>query len=479
MQQPAMLQPAINPGRIRCLSAKLRQELTKPYPSIKRSKRMMKDTLLQKIKSHEATIGVIGLGYVGLPLVLRFAEERFKVIGFDVDPSKVNQLNTGQSYIRHIDAERVRRLRNEQRFEATADFSRLSEPDCIIICVPTPLTPKKDPDMQYIEKTAAAISKTLRAGQLVSLESTTYPGTTDEVLLDLFRKKGLEVGKDYFLVFSPEREDPGNPKFSTRTIPKVVGGTTPACLQLGVALYEQVIDKVIPVSSTRAAELVKLLENIYRCVNIALVNELKLLTDRMNIDVWEVIEAASSKPFGFTPFYPGPGLGGHCIPIDPFYLSWKAKEYDFSTRFIQLAGEINISMPHYVIEKVGAALNDRGRSIRGTRVLVLGVAYKKDVDDVRESPSLEIMKLLKERGAEISYSDPYIPKLHKMREYDFSYMSSEPLTENTLRGVDVVLITTDHSKIDYQWVVDHSSIVVDTRNATKTVRNGRDKIVRA
>jgi UDP-N-acetyl-D-glucosamine dehydrogenase len=440
---------------------------------------MIKDDLLQKIQSHEATIGVIGLGYVGLPLVLRFGEERFNVIGFDVDPAKVSQLNAGQSYIQHISADRIRHLRSEKRFEATSDFKRLSEPDCIIICVPTPLTAKKDPDLQYIESTAQAISKTLRAGQLISLESTTYPGTTDEILLDLFRKSGLEVGRDYFLVFSPEREDPGNPRFSTRTIPKVVGGTTPACLELGVALYQQVIDRVIPVSSTRAAELVKLLENIYRSVNIALVNELKLLTDRMNIDVWEVIEAASSKPFGFTPFYPGPGLGGHCIPIDPFYLSWKAKEYDFSTRFIQLAGEINTSMPHYVIEKIGAALNDRGRSIRGTKVLVLGVAYKKDVDDVRESPSLEIMKLLKERGAEISYSDPYIPKLHKMREYDFSYMSSEPLTENTLRNKDLVLITTDHSKIDYQWVVDHSSLVVDTRNATKTVRNGRDRIVRA
>jgi UDP-N-acetyl-D-glucosamine dehydrogenase len=440
---------------------------------------MIKDDLLHKIQSHEARIGVIGLGYVGLPLVLRFGEERFNVIGFDVDPSKVSQLNAGQSYIRHIDADRIRHLRSEKRFEATSDFKRLSEADCIIICVPTPLTPKKDPDLQYIESTAQAISKTLRAGQLISLESTTYPGTTDDILLDLFRKSGLEVGRDYFLVFSPEREDPGNPRFSTRTIPKVVGGTTPACLELGVALYQQVIDKVIPVSSTRAAELVKLLENIYRSVNIALVNELKLLTDRMDIDVWEVIEAASSKPFGFTPFYPGPGLGGHCIPIDPFYLSWKAKEYDFSTRFIQLAGEINTSMPHYVIEKIGAALNDRGRSIRGTKVLVLGVAYKKDVDDVRESPSLEIMKLLKERGAEISYSDPYIPKLHKMREYDFSYMSSEPLTENTLRSKDLVLITTDHSKIDYQWVVDHSSLVVDTRNATKTVRNGRDRIVRA
>jgi UDP-N-acetyl-D-glucosamine dehydrogenase len=440
---------------------------------------MIKDDLLHKIQSHEARIGIIGLGYVGLPLVLRFGEERFNVIGFDVDPGKVSQLNAGQSYIRHIDADRIRHLRSEKRFEATSDFKRLSEADCIIICVPTPLTPKKDPDLQYIESTAQAISKTLRAGQLISLESTTYPGTTDDILLDLFRKSGLEVGRDYFLVFSPEREDPGNPRFSTRTIPKVVGGTTPACLKLGVALYQQVIDKVIPVSSTRAAELVKLLENIYRSVNIALVNELKLLTDRMDIDVWEVIEAASSKPFGFTPFYPGPGLGGHCIPIDPFYLSWKAKEYDFSTRFIQLAGEINTSMPHYVIEKIGAALNDRGRSIRGTKVLVLGVAYKKDVDDVRESPSLEIMKLLKERGAEISYSDPYIPKLHKMREYDFSYMSSEPLTENTLRSKDLVLITTDHSKIDYQWVVDHSSLVVDTRNATKTVRNGRDRIVRA
>ena len=440
---------------------------------------MVKNELLERIKSHQAKIGVIGLGYVGLPLVLRFGEEHFNVIGFDVDPAKVSQLNAGQSYIRHIDRSRIQKLRSEKQFEATSDFARLAEPDCIIICVPTPLTEKKDPDLQYIEKTADAISKTLRRSQLVSLESTTYPGTTDEILLDLFRQSGLKVGEDYFLVFSPEREDPGNPKFSTRTIPKVVGGTTPACAELGVALYEQVIDKVIPVSSTRAAELVKLLENIYRSVNIALVNELKLLTDRMDIDVWEVIEAASSKPFGFTPFYPGPGLGGHCIPIDPFYLSWKAKEYDFSTRFIQLAGEINTSMPHYVIEKIAEALNDRSRSVRGARVLVLGVAYKKDVDDVRESPALEIMKLLKERGADLSYSDPYIPKLHKMREYDFSYMSSLPLTKEILAEKDVVLITTDHSNTDYQWVVDHSNLVIDTRNATRHVRNGRDRIVRA
>src|SRR6516225_3828539 len=409
----------------------------------------MKQELLDKIRTRQARVGVVGLGYVGLPLVLRFGEEHFPVLGFDVDPEKVRKLNAGESYIRHIPADRLQILLKEKQFEATSDFRRLAEADCIIICVPTPLTAKKDPDLQYIEKTAESVHKTLRKGQVISLESTTYPGTTDELLLELFKDRGLEVGKDYFLVFSPEREDPGNEKFSTRTIPKVVGGTTPACLELGVALYQQVIDRVIPVSSTRAAELVKLLENIYRAVNIALVNELKLLTDRMNIDIWEVIEAASSKPFGFTPFYPGPGLGGHCIPIDPFYLSWKAKEYDFSTRFIQLAGEINTAMPHYVIDRVGAALNDRSRSIRGSNVLVLGVAYKKDIDDVRESPSLEIMKLLEERGAEISYSDPYIPKLHKMREYDFSYMSSEPLTENTLRGKDVVLITTDHSKIDY------------------------------
>jgi UDP-N-acetyl-D-glucosamine dehydrogenase len=295
----------------------------------------------------------------------------------------------------------------------------------------------------------------------------------------MFRATGLEVGKDYFLVFSPEREDPGNPKFSTRTIPKVVGGITAECLEAGTALYGAVIDRVIPVSSTRAAELVKLLENIYRCVNIALVNELKLLGDRMNIDIWEVIEAASTKPFGFTPFYPGPGLGGHCIPIDPFYLSWKAKEYDFSTRFIQLAGEINTAMPHYVVERVAEALNSKSKAIRGSRILMLGVAYKKDVDDVRESPALEIMELLKERGAELSYSDPFIARLHRMRKHDFSHMSSTPLNEETLRKADVVLIATDHTNVDYQFVVDHSALVVDTRNATKRVKGASGKVVRA
>ena len=439
----------------------------------------VKNDLIAKIQAHEARVGIVGLGYVGLPLVLRFGEEHFPVLGFDVDPVKVRKLQAGESYIRHIPAERLRVLIKEKQFEPTTDFQRLAEADCIIICVPTPLTPKKDPDLQYIENTTHAISRTLRKGQLVCLESTTYPGTTEEILLQRFRATGLEAGSDYFLIFSPEREDPGNPKYSTRTIPKVVGGITPDCLEVGTTLYGQVIDRVVPVSSTRAAELVKLLENIYRCVNIALVNELKLLGDRMNIDVWEVIDAASTKPFGFTPFYPGPGLGGHCIPIDPFYLSWKAKEYDFSTRFIQLAGEVNASIPHYVVERIGKALNDRSRSIRGSKILILGVAYKKDVDDVRESPALEIMEILQAKGALLSYSDPYIPRLHKMRAYDFSHMSSLPLNEDVLKSQDLVLITTDHSSIDYQWVVDHASTIVDTRNATRRVTRGREKVVKA
>jgi UDP-N-acetyl-D-glucosamine dehydrogenase len=440
---------------------------------------MVKDELIAKIRAHQARIGIVGLGYVGLPLVLRFGEERFSVIGFDVDPAKVNKLNAGESYIRHIPAERLQTLIKEKQFEATTDFQRLAEADCIIICVPTPLTAKKDPDLQYIEKTGDAIQKTLRKGQLISLESTTYPGTTEEILLERFREKGLKAGTDYFLVFSPEREDPGNAKFSTRTIPKVVGGITPDCLEAGKTLYEQVIDRVITVSSTRAAELVKLLENIYRSVNIALVNELKLLTERMDIDIWEVIDAAATKPFGYTPFYPGPGLGGHCIPIDPFYLSWKAKEYDFSTRFIQLAGEVNTAIPHHVVERIGDALNDRAKSIRGSKVLVLGVAYKRDVDDVRESPALEIMELLQHRGAVLSYHDPYIPRLHKMRAYDFSNMSSTELSEDLLKSQDVALITTDHTNFDYQWIVDHAPLIVDTRNATRKVTKGREKIVRA
>src|SRR5881409_241330 len=373
----------------------------------------VKNDLIAKIQAHEARVGIVGLGYVGLPLVLRFGEEHFPVLGFDVDAVKVRKLQAGESYIRHIPAERLRVLIKEERFEPTTDFQRLAEADCIIICVPTPLTPKKDPDLQYIENTTDAISRTLRKGQLVCLESTTYPGTTEEILLERFRSTGLEAGSDYFLIFSPEREDPGNPKFSTRTIPKVVGGITPDCLEVGTTLYGQVIDRVVPVSSTRAAELVKLLENIYRSVNIALVNELKLLGDRMNIDVWEVIDAASTKPFGFTPFYPGPGLGGHCIPIDPFYLTWKARQYELTTRFIELAGEINRAMPGFVVAKLMDALNERRRSLKGARILVLGVAYKRDLDDMRESPALKIMEILQEKGAKLSYSDPYIPRLHK------------------------------------------------------------------
>jgi len=440
---------------------------------------MIKDQLVQKIKDHTAKIGVIGLGYVGLPLVMRFHEERFSVMGFDVDTEKVKKLNAGESYIKHIPSERLKTLLQEKRFEATTDFNRLAEADCVIICVPTPLNSKKDPDLQYIEKTAESIGKTLRKGQLISLESTTYPGTTEEILLTRFKESGLEVGTDYFLVFSPEREDPGNAKFSTRTIPKVVGGITPACLEAGQLVYSQIIDRVVTVSSTRAAELVKLLENIYRCVNIALVNELKLLTDRMNIDLWEVIDAASTKPFGFTPFYPGPGLGGHCIPIDPFYLSWKAKEFDFSTRFIQLAGEINSAIPHYVVERIASALNDRGKPVKGSKILVLGVAYKKDVDDARESPALEIMEILQGSGAKLSFSDPYIPRLQKMRRYDFSHMSSTPLTKDVLQSQDAVLITTDHTNVDYNFVVENSGLIVDTRNVTKGVTKGREKIVRA
>ncbi len=435
--------------------------------------------LIRKIESHEAVIGVIGLGYVGLPLVLRFGEVGFNVIGFDVDPEKRDTLNAGNSYIRHIDGSRVAALRKTDRFEASVDFSRLKEPDCIIICVPTPLTSKREPDLQYIEKTASAIKETLRAGQLVVLESTTYPGTTEEILLERFDRGDLKVGSDYFLAYSPEREDPGNERFSTQTIPKVIGGTTEGCLAVGKALYGQIIDKVVPVSSTQAAELAKLLENIYRSVNIALVNELKMLCDRMEIDIWEVIDAASTKPFGFTPFYPGPGLGGHCIPIDPFYLAWKAREHGFATRFIELAGEVNTAVPRFVVEKIAWGLNEHAKSVRNARILILGVAYKKNVDDIRESPAVEIMSLLEERGADLCYHDPFVPRLHKMRNYDFSRLSSRELTEELLGEQDAVLIATDHSDIDYQWIVDHSVLVVDTRNATRKSTEGREKIVRA
>jgi UDP-N-acetyl-D-glucosamine dehydrogenase len=435
-------------------------------------------TLASKIKDHSAHIGVIGLGYVGLPLVLRFTEEGFRVLGFDIDPGKVDKLNKGESYIKHIPGEKIRQLRDSSLFEATRDYSRLSDADAIIVCVPTPLDKNHGPDMSYIEVTSDEIAKTLRKGQLVSLESTTYPGTTREILLPKFERRGLKVGRDYFLIFSPEREDPGNPKYNTKNIPKVVGGITPRCRALGEKLYGQIVDRVVPVSSPEAAEFTKILENTFRSVNIALVNELKMLADRMNVDIWEVIEGASSKPFGFMPFYPGPGLGGHCIPIDPFYLAWKAKEMNFSTHFIELAGEINTKMPAYVVGKLGDALNDGGKCLKNARVLVLGIAYKKDIDDMRESPALEVIELLREKGAKVLYNDPLIPRIPKVRKHDLD-MKSSSLTSRLLNSVDAVMIITDHSAYDYAWIVEQAPLVVDTRNATRNVRKYRAKIVKA
>jgi UDP-N-acetyl-D-glucosamine dehydrogenase len=436
------------------------------------------DQLLQKIIRKKATIGIIGMGYVGLPLVLRFCEEDFGILGFDVDSKKVATLKKGRSYLRSIPSSRISQFVRSGHFDVTDDFSRLSEPDCILICVPTPLTEKMEPDLQYIEKTTDAIQKHLRKGQLIVLESTSYPGTTEELILPRLESTGMKTGKDFFLAFSPEREDPGSKRFTTQQIPKVVAGVTPSCQKAAVSLYGQIIKKVIPVSSPRVAELTKLLENIYRSVNIALVNELKMLADRMGIDIWEVVEAASTKPFGFSPFYPGPGMGGHCIPIDPFYLSWKAKEYDFTTRFIQLAGEINVSIPYYVVSKVSDALNGKGKSLKGAKILILGVAYKKDVDDARESPALAIMDLLQKKGATVFYHDPYIPVLPPFRKYLFKLKSS-PLTERLLHRVDAAVVVTDHSQIDYKWVVQHAPLTVDTRNVTKNMKQWKKRIVKA
>jgi UDP-N-acetyl-D-glucosamine dehydrogenase len=428
--------------------------------------------LLSKIKAKQAVVGIIGLGYVGLPLVLRFCEVGFQVLGFDTDASKVERLNRGESYIKHISSSRLAALlmprEGAGQFAATHDLGRLGEPDVLIICVPTPLTAKREPDLRFVADTTRQIAATLRPGQLVSLESTTYPGTTAELLLPILGQKH-KVGEDIYLVFSPEREDPGNPTFQVSTIPKVVGGVTPACLAHGVALYSQVIDRVIPVSSTQAAEMSKLLENIYRAVNIALVNELKMLCLRMGVDVFEVIEASKTKPFGFQAFYPGPGLGGHCIPIDPFYLTWKAREYDFSTRFIELAGEINSNMPYFVVQRVARALSDHHLALNGAKILVLGVAYKKDVDDNRESPSLKIMDLLKQEGAAVSYNDPHIPRCAGMRHYPHFDMASTPLDEGALKAADLVLLVTDHSAYDYAWIASQARLIVDTRNAFKGI----------
>jgi UDP-N-acetyl-D-glucosamine dehydrogenase len=426
-----------------------------------RAPAMSNQALVRKLKDRSAVVGIVGLGYVGLPLMLRFVEVGYRVAGFDIDPEKVDRLNRGESYIGHIPAARVKRAR-ASGLAATSDFARAREADALIICVPTPLDAHREPDLSFVIGTTESLLPHLRSGQVVSLESTSYPGTTDEELKPRIESRGLMVGRDVFLVFSPEREDPGNPDFLTGAIPKVCGGTTPACLEAGLALYEQVIEKLVPVSSTRAAEMTKLLENIHRAVNIGLVNEMKIVADRMGIDIHEVIRAASTKPFGFVPYWPGPGLGGHCIPVDPFYLTWKAREYGLNTRFIELAGEINRAMPEWVIGKLADALNDRGRSIKGSRVLVLGIAYKRNVDDMRESPAVELMELLVKKGAKVDYSDPHVPVFPKMREHRFD-LTSVPLSPETLERYDVCLLATDHDRFDYRLVGNHARLIVDTR----------------
>lgn len=442
-----------------------------------------------------ARVGVIGLGYVGLPLALLFARRGLATAGFDIDAEKIKKLREGETYIRHISTASIAAELKAKRFRATSRFEELRDVDAIIICVPTPLDEHREPDLSYIRGTAEAIRPHLRPGHLVILESTTYPGTTEEVVLPILEQSGLRCAVtpyetdgrtargvsaegDFLLAFSPEREDPGNKQFRTDQIPKIVGGVNAASASAAHALYGQAFERALMVSSSRAAEMTKLLENIYRSVNIALVNELKRLCLRMNIDIWEVIDAAKTKPFGFTPFYPGPGLGGHCIPIDPFYLTWKAREFEFPTRFIELAGEVNAAMPAFVVDSLAEALNRRKQCLQDARVLILGVAYKKDIDDLRESPTLRIMHLLSQRGARVDYNDPYFPRLHKMREYDLAHVSSVEVTAEALKGYDAVVISTDHSSYDYNFIVQHSRLVIDTRNATKDVREHRDKIVR-
>jgi UDP-N-acetyl-D-glucosamine dehydrogenase len=421
----------------------------------------MKERLITKLKDKTAVIAIVGMGYVGLPLMLRFREVGYHVIGIDIDSKKVDSLNRGESYIEHISSDKVADAL-ASGFSATTNFSEANTADAIIICVPTPLNQYREPDLTYVLNTADSLAPHLRAGQVISLESTTYPGTTEEELKPRVEANGLKVGRDVFLVFSPEREDPANPDFITKTIPKVCGGTTHACLEAGLALYGQVIDKLVPVSSTRAAEMTKLLENIHRAVNIGLVNEMKIIADRMDIDIHEVIRAAATKPFGFTPYYPGPGLGGHCIPIDPFYLTWKARAFGLHTHFIELAGEINRNMPDWVIGKMVSALNDRTMSIKGSKVLVLGIAYKKNVDDMRESPSVILMEILRAKGAEVAYSDPHVPVFPRMREHHFD-LSSVDLTPELLSTFDCVLLATNHDSFDYPMIKQHSKLIIDTR----------------
>jgi len=432
------------------------------------------------VDQRKITIGIIGLGYVGLPLVMAFTAKGFKVAGFDIDSEKVDMLMAGKSYLKHIPESSIVSLMATKLFSPTTEFDRLRDADVIIICVPTPLTAHREPDLKYIVTTAEAIMPRLRKGHLVTLESTTYPGTTDEVLQPILEKSGLTCGVDFHLAYSPEREDPGNPDFSTAGIPKVVGGLDEEACERATYLFSQIVVKAIPVSSARTAEAVKLTENIFRSVNIALVNELKMIYTKMGIDIWEVIEAAKSKPFGFMPFYPGPGLGGHCIPIDPFYLTWKAHEYDTPTRFIEIAGEINTSMPFYVVQELMNAMNDRGLALKNAKVLLLGMAYKKDVGDYRESPSLKLFELLKEKAAGVDYHDPFIPVMGRTREYPhLAGLASVDLTPENIASYDVALIATDHSSVDYEALVKHARLVMDTRNATRAVTVGREKIVKA
>lgn len=421
----------------------------------------MNKELISKINSKAASVGIVGLGYVGLPLALRFAEVGIKVLGFDIDQTKVDAIHAGKTYIKHIPEAAVTKGR-DQGITATTDFSRAGEVDALILCVPTPLNQYREPDLSFVINTTESLLPYLRAGQLFALESTTYPGTTDEELKPRIEAQGLKVGEDVFLVFSPEREDPGNPHFSTQTIPKVVGGYTPACLEAGVALYSKVIDQVVPVSSTKAAEMTKLLENIHRAINIGLVNEMKIVADAMGIDIHEVIRAAATKPFGFVPYHPGPGLGGHCIPIDPFYLTWKAREYGLHTRFIELAGEINSDMPKWVVGKLADALNEHEKSIKGSRILVLGISYKKNIDDMRESPSVELMELLQAKGAQIDYADPWVPVFPKMRKHHFDLRSVD-LTPDSIASFDAVLLATNHDVFDYDMIQQHARLIVDTR----------------
>lgn len=435
---------------------------------------MIKSQLIEQLNNRNATVAIMGLGYVGLPLALRYADVGYKVFGVDIDKEKVNKLNAGLSYIDHITHKRIASAKS-QRFEATCDFSEIANADAIILCLPTPLSRQREPDLSYVLTTIDSILPHLRKGQIISLESTTYPGTTDEEIKPRIESKGFTVGSDIFLVYSPEREDPGNATFATANIPKVCGGTTENCLAVGLSLYKQITTQIIPVSSTRAAEMTKLLENIHRAVNIGLVNEIKILADKMDIDIYEIIDTAATKPFGFVPYYPGPGIGGHCIPIDPFYLTWKAREYGVHTRFIELAGEINNSMPQWVVHKIIEALNTHGKPIKHSKILILGIAYKKNVDDARESPAVFIMDLLAKRKADVAYSDPYLPVFPKMREHHFN-LESVVLTEKTLSEQDVVVITTAHDLFDFDFIKKHANLIVDTRGV---YRQPDPKIIKA